>query len=264
MPGAVSGFSASGNATIKGNGVTIYIAGGSINFGGNSNVLLSASTNGAFNGVSIFQTRSDTSAINLSGNAYLSSGTLYAPNAVLNLSGNSNLSAPLIVGQLALSGNAAPSPTPPNRLGVGQTSVPLDLLAFIRGIAQGSAPSNFANASTGTRESPPNSVQGAVDQMMATLSTGASSNFGEELPELLTQAHDGNLIIAAIEDVLGGLDVSDLSNYTHAFRRKCDQIRTAFATACLADRTYSVPNCALRKGAQQKGLAAISRKSFLL
>jgi hypothetical protein len=73
------GFLASGNATIKGSGVVIYIAAGSVNLSGKSVVLLTAPTGGAFNGVGIFQGRSDMSTLYLSGNAYLSSGAIYAP-----------------------------------------------------------------------------------------------------------------------------------------------------------------------------------------
>jgi fibronectin-binding autotransporter adhesin len=206
------GFSASGHATIKGRGVVVYIAAGSINLSGNSTALLTAPTSGAYIGVSIFQARSDSSAINLSGNVYLSSGTLYAPNAALNLSGNSNLSAPLIVDQLALSDNADPSPAPPSRLSVGQASLPLDLVVFIHGSAEGSLPGNFANVSNETRENLPKPVQGALDQIMASLSLGAPSTFGEELLDLATRVHDSNPIFAAIDDALCDLDVSGLSS----------------------------------------------------
>ena len=117
------GFTASGNATIKGSGVVIYVAAGSINLSGNSTVLLTPPTSGAYYGVGIFQARSDASTIYLAGNTYLASGTLYAPKAALNMSGNSNISAPLIVDQLALSGNADPSPTPPSRPSTGRQVV---------------------------------------------------------------------------------------------------------------------------------------------
>lgn len=93
----------------------IYTAAGSVSLSGNSTVTLTAPTGGPYNGVGLFQARSDTSAVNLSGNAYLSCGTLYAPRAALILSGNSNPSAPIVVDELSLSGNADPSPTPATR-----------------------------------------------------------------------------------------------------------------------------------------------------
>jgi hypothetical protein len=202
------GLSASGNATIQGKGVVIYFAAGSVNLGGSSTVLLTAPTSGAYNGVGIFQARTNTSTFYLSGNAYLSSGTIYAPRAALNLSGSSNLSAPLIVGQLALSGNADPSPNPPSRTGAGQETLPLELAALIRGFGDSSLPSNLANTNwqNEAMASRPHSVQMALDQFMARLSTDETASFGEEVLEAAASLQGNAINLADLENVFGSLD----------------------------------------------------------
>ena len=123
---AGGGFYVSGNATVIGSGVMIFNAGasfpnpggsfGSINISGNGLVALTAPTTGIYAGIGIFQSRDNTRTMTLGGNAEFGpDGTVYLPSAALSMSGNSNLSAPLIVNQLSLSGNADPSPTLPPR-----------------------------------------------------------------------------------------------------------------------------------------------------
>ncbi len=124
---AGGGFSISLNATVHGNGVLIYNAGsafpnaggkfGSINLSGNSLVALIAPTSGIYAGIGVMQSRDNANAMTLSGYAEFGpDGTVYLPSAALNMSGNSNLSAPLIVDEFALSGNADPSPSLPPRV----------------------------------------------------------------------------------------------------------------------------------------------------
>ena len=77
------GFSVSGNAVVTGTGVFVYNAPKSvsdaINISGNASVTLSASTSGAYQGVAIFQNRTSTAAITITGNGSLKlTGTLYA------------------------------------------------------------------------------------------------------------------------------------------------------------------------------------------
>jgi hypothetical protein len=114
---AGGGFAVSGNGTVSGSGVMIYNAGsaypnaggsyGSISFSGNTTVKLSAPTSGPFAGVVIFQSRDNGRALALSGNASLSSGTIYAADAALVLGGNANIPhLTAVVGTLSLSGGA--------------------------------------------------------------------------------------------------------------------------------------------------------------
>jgi parallel beta-helix repeat protein len=121
---AGGGFSVTGNASVSGNGVLIYNAGsnypnasgnfGGITLSGNGTINLSAPSTGPYAGIVIFQSRDNTRAISLSGNAAagLNGGLIYAPQALLNFSGNAQLThSPLIVGQLQLSGNGSCSLT---------------------------------------------------------------------------------------------------------------------------------------------------------
>jgi hypothetical protein len=103
-----NGIDVSGSATISGTGVLLYIAGGNVNFSGNSQGQLSPATTGTYAGLTVFQARNNSAQANLSGNANWSlSGTFYFPNAAVNLSGNSETTLPMqfIVYDLSLSGN---------------------------------------------------------------------------------------------------------------------------------------------------------------
>jgi hypothetical protein len=117
------GFTVSGNATVKGNGVTIFNAGSkypssggsyrSIDVSGNAGVTLTAPSTGAYTGVVVFQSRDNAQALSVSGNAIVASpGTVYLPDAPANLSGNAMLETPLVVNELSLSGNSDPSSIP--------------------------------------------------------------------------------------------------------------------------------------------------------
>ncbi len=119
---AGGGFTVSGNASLTGDGVTIYNAGsnypnsggsfGSIALSGNGEVNLSAPTSGMYTGVLIFQARDNSKPITLSGNAVLGlnngyGGIIYAPAAPLKVSGNVSLAhVPLVVATLSMSGSA--------------------------------------------------------------------------------------------------------------------------------------------------------------
>ena len=109
------GLSVSGNANISGSGVTIVNAGskypatggtyGSITLSGNGSYNLSPPTTGTYAGIVIFQTRDNSKALTLSGNAAGMTGTVYASAAQLAESGNATLNAALIVDTLTISGN---------------------------------------------------------------------------------------------------------------------------------------------------------------
>jgi hypothetical protein len=112
------GFTVTGNASIGGSGVTIYNtgsnypnAGGSfagISLSGNGTFSLTAAASGVYAGILIFQSRANTRALSLGGNAAFGlTGTIYAPSAQLIMSGNASVNGALIVDRLTLSGNGA-------------------------------------------------------------------------------------------------------------------------------------------------------------
>ena len=109
------GFSVSVNASVSGSGVMIVNAGsqypnsggtyGGITLSGNGSYNLSPPTTGTYAGIVIFQTRDNSKALTISGNASGMTGTVYAPAAQLAESGNAALNAALIVDTLTISGN---------------------------------------------------------------------------------------------------------------------------------------------------------------
>jgi len=109
------GLSVSGNASVTGSGITIFNAGskypttggtyGTITLSGNGSYNLSPPTSGTYAGIVIFQSRDNSKALTLSGNASGMTGTIYAPAAQLAESGNSQLNASVDVDTLTISGN---------------------------------------------------------------------------------------------------------------------------------------------------------------
>ncbi|HKM55189.1 MAG TPA: Ig-like domain repeat protein, partial [Isosphaeraceae bacterium] len=109
------GFTVSGNASVSGSGVMIFNAGskypttggtyGSITLSGNGSYKLSPPATGAYAGIVIFQTRDNSKALTVSGNASGVTGTVYAPAAQLAESGNAALNAAVIVDTMTVSGN---------------------------------------------------------------------------------------------------------------------------------------------------------------
>jgi hypothetical protein len=127
------GITVTGNASISGQNVFIYNAGsnypgnggnfGGITLSGNGTFNLSAPASGTYAGILIFQSRQNTRALSLSGNAMAGmSGLIYAPNALLSMSGNAALTGALGVGTLNLSGNVALTQTAAGSDGSGDTS----------------------------------------------------------------------------------------------------------------------------------------------
>jgi hypothetical protein len=104
-----NGLVLSGGSYLKGSGVLLYVAGGEIDLSGDSTSQLSPAATGPYAGVTIFQSRTDSTQANLSGGSdWVIEGTLYFPDAPVNLSGSSNLpqSLSLITWQLSLSGGS--------------------------------------------------------------------------------------------------------------------------------------------------------------
>ena len=90
------GFAVSGHASVSGSGVMIYNAGssypspggefGGIALGGDGTIQLSPAATGPYAGVVIFQSRQNTRALSVNGEAMLGiGGTIYAANALLSI-----------------------------------------------------------------------------------------------------------------------------------------------------------------------------------
>jgi hypothetical protein len=109
------GFSVTNSASVSGNGVMIYLAGGAIGFGSSANVSLHAATTATaadpYPGILLFQARTNTSTLSLSASSALGfTGTIYAPAALLSLGGSSTFADPAIVNLLSVNGNGGTLP----------------------------------------------------------------------------------------------------------------------------------------------------------
>jgi prepilin-type N-terminal cleavage/methylation domain-containing protein len=89
-----------------GQGVLLYIAGGSVTFAGSSNVNLPASNSGIYKNILMFQARSDTNEVKIAGNSgsgttNVLGGVVYVPNStqVTLATGSASLTAKAIVAQ---------------------------------------------------------------------------------------------------------------------------------------------------------------------
>jgi parallel beta-helix repeat protein len=112
---AGGGLVISGTANVTGSGVFIYNTGSNFpnaggTFGGialsGGTINLSAPTSGTYAGIVLFQSRANTRALSLSGNAAFGlTGVVYAPSAQVAVSGNAQLGGSLIANSLTLSGN---------------------------------------------------------------------------------------------------------------------------------------------------------------
>jgi hypothetical protein len=109
------GFSVTDNAVVTGNGVFLYNASQTssdvVSISGLASATLTAPTSGIYQGIALFQSRSSTAAVSVSGNGVLKlTGTLYAAAAQVTLSLNASLkfsgpSGRLIAADLNVSGN---------------------------------------------------------------------------------------------------------------------------------------------------------------
>ncbi len=99
----------SGNITVTGTDVTIYLMGGT-NISSNVTLDLTAPTSGVYNGVLFFQSRSNSNPAVIGGNSGSTlEGILYFPNASLTVTGNSGstIYSDFIAQSLTLNGNAS-------------------------------------------------------------------------------------------------------------------------------------------------------------
>jgi uncharacterized repeat protein (TIGR01451 family) len=109
------GLTVTENGSVSGSNVFIYNTGsnypnaggnfGGFSLGGSGTFNLSAPTAGTYTGILVFQSRANTRALSVSGNAVGAvSGTIYAPSAQLMVAGNASLSGSFVVDRLSLSG----------------------------------------------------------------------------------------------------------------------------------------------------------------
>jgi hypothetical protein len=119
MPGIYymqgGGFSVSGGMNVTGSGVMIYNAPSGSNdqvtLSGTGTLTLSPPTSGSYKGITIFQSRTSTAAIAITGNGSLNvSGTIYAPGAEVDLTGNGStdvMGAQFIANNMKVGGNGS-------------------------------------------------------------------------------------------------------------------------------------------------------------
>jgi hypothetical protein len=105
-------MSISGTPTITGSGVMFYNAGGGISInGGQVTFTPYAGTgpNDPFTGLVIYQNRSNSSTLSITGNSsqVAITGTVYASLAQMNLAGSGKFNAQFLVGSMQISGSAA-------------------------------------------------------------------------------------------------------------------------------------------------------------
>jgi hypothetical protein len=96
------------NTSLTGNGVTFFIASGTLKMGGSGNLTLSPPTSGTYQGVMVFQSRSDTNQVAISGGSSVATnvqGTLYAPAATISIQGNGgSIGSQIIANQVSAGG----------------------------------------------------------------------------------------------------------------------------------------------------------------
>jgi hypothetical protein len=117
MPGIYymqgGGFSTSGGIDLTGSGVMIYNAPAhsseQVKLTGSGNLTLSPPTSGTYKGIAIFQDRTSTAIVAITGNGSMNlTGTIYAPKAEVDLTGNggSNVTgSQIIANNMTVTGN---------------------------------------------------------------------------------------------------------------------------------------------------------------
>jgi hypothetical protein len=119
MPGIYymqgGGFSISGGLNVIGSGVMIYNApvhnSESVSLSGNASLTLSPPTSGTYKGIAIFQARSATAGVDVTGNGSMNlTGTVYAAGATVTLTGNGGsnvMGSQIIADSMTVTGNGA-------------------------------------------------------------------------------------------------------------------------------------------------------------
>jgi Flp pilus assembly protein TadG len=105
------GINLSGPSSITGSGVFIYnTGGGAVNLSGTGTIALNPMTSGAYQGITMFQDRTSSTAATMSGGSNINNtGTFYFPDAKLTLSGTSGVAtmgAQIIAKNVTFSGSA--------------------------------------------------------------------------------------------------------------------------------------------------------------
>ncbi len=88
-----------GSSSLTGNGVMIVIGpNGSLDLGGNGAVTLSPLSSGIYQGMLLFESRSNTTEVKISGNSGFNvTGTIYAPKATITVTGDGNATGSQII-----------------------------------------------------------------------------------------------------------------------------------------------------------------------
>ena len=127
-----SGITESGTPTFNGSGVTLYFSSGGITGSGSGVFNLSAPTSGTYQGVAIFEDRSDTSGITLSGSTGSQvNGLVYMPKGNLTYSGYSGTSgvvSTLVVNAITFSGTSYIQQAATTSYGGGTGTCPVALI----------------------------------------------------------------------------------------------------------------------------------------
>jgi len=85
-------FSATGQGTISGSGVMIYMKSGAVSFTGQGNITISPPASGAYAGMALFVDRSNNKSVSVTGNSGSSiTGTIYAPDSQITVTGMATL-----------------------------------------------------------------------------------------------------------------------------------------------------------------------------
>jgi Flp pilus assembly protein TadG len=109
------GFSNSGGISVTGSGVMIYNApvqsSDQVKLSGNGNLTLSPPTSGTYKGITIFQDRTSTAAVNVTGSGAMNlTGTIYSAKAEIDVTGNGGVTvagAQIIANNMTVTGNGA-------------------------------------------------------------------------------------------------------------------------------------------------------------
>lgn len=103
------GVTFNGTTTVNADGVTFYVTSGSMTINGNSGSNFTAPTTGAYAGILVYQSASDTSQLTINGSNSLNvTGAIYAPKANITDNGSSATSAYsiLVADSITINGSA--------------------------------------------------------------------------------------------------------------------------------------------------------------